>query len=129
IGRCSNEHRASLRTQLTILLIRVRNRTRAADELNSKKWIFVDVGCRRELADDVVPVSIHLIREYHRQGSLHSLAKLETVNVDSNLAVRANVDERVRRIDLGRLSRHPCLLRRRSPIKIQRHDQATSRSK
>src|SRR6185436_19075175 len=37
IGRSRNEHRASLCTQLTILLIRMRNRTRPANDLGSEK--------------------------------------------------------------------------------------------
>ena len=86
------------------------DRARSANDLDSKKRIFVDVGCGRELSDDVFPVGIHLIREHHWQGSLHSLTKLETINLDYDLAVRSDVDECIRRINLGRLLWHPRFL-------------------
>ncbi len=66
-GCGSDEHGARLGAQVAILLKRMRDRTRPADDLDSENRILVDVGRRCELGNDVIPIGIHLIGEQHRQ--------------------------------------------------------------
>src|SRR6185369_16141323 len=103
----------------------MRNRTRSTDHLNSKSRILVNVRGRCELRDHVGPLSIHLIGKKHRQSSLNSLSKLEPVDLNHDLAVRSDIDERVRWIDLRRrlttfLGQH---LNRRT-VQMQRNEKS-----
>ena len=110
------EHGARPRAQLTVLLERCGDRSRPADHLNASNWIPVDVLCRGKFCDYLRPVSVHLVGEQHRQGRMDALAELEPVDLDDDFAVRSNVDEGIRWINLGVLRRH--LLRTQRTIEV-----------
>src|SRR5881397_1418369 len=117
-----HEQAPSPRAQLAVLLKRCGDRSRPADHLNASDWISVDVGCRREFCDYLRPVRVHLIGEEHGQLRMDALAELEPVDLDDDLAVRSNVDEGIRWINLGVLCAH--WLRTQRTIEVQRNEQA-----
>ena len=71
----------------------------------TNRGLVTDVALKRKIRNYVGPVSIHLIRKQHRQRGLNALTKLEAVNLDHNLAVGPDVDERIRRVNFRLLRR------------------------
>ncbi len=116
-SRGSHQHRPRPGAQFPILLKRMRNRTRAANHLNAEKRILVNIGGRREFRNHLGPIRVHFVSQNHRQGSLNSLAELQPVHRDQDLAIRLDVDEGVRRIDF-RIGLCP-FLRGQREIQIQ----------
>src|SRR6185369_4459440 len=126
IGSLSDQHRTRLCAELAVLLKRVRDRSRAADHLNTEQRVFINVPGRRELGDDLGPIGVHLVGKNHRQRSLHTLAELKPVNCDHDVAVAPHVNERIRRINL-RWRRLLCY--QRGFIEIKRNQQSAGSSR
>src|SRR6266496_4068734 len=80
----------------------MRDGTRAADELESKYWIFIDVRCGREFSHHLRPIRVHLISQDHWQRSVYALTELKTIYLNDNSAVRPDVNKRIGRIDFRR---------------------------
>src|SRR5205085_5174029 len=97
----------------------MRNRTGSPNHLDAKHRIFVNVGCGREIGDNVCPVGIEFIREYQWQSRLYPLTKLETINLDHDFAIGPDIDECIRWINFGLGWRLRALLRQHLLYRIR----------